>query len=236
MGTRSAKAPRGHGAAGRGASRRAARSRGGTAVPRPPVEAAPQLQPPPRPSLRRETEAAGGRPAGGVLTWQNAAPALGPGRAAGPSRASRRGEGRLWAWGERRRRRDPPDTRCAALQPRRLPPGSAPPGRQGKVGHLFCESAAGGGGAPRRVLAPREGPPPAPRGPGGSREGSSESPRHTAVGTAPREPAAAAGTGLVLPLCGTGGGEILTLLLLVHRDFFFICFRVLFYFWSGAPS
>lgn len=158
-----------HGAAGRGASRRAARSRRGHGGTQTPAEAAPQLQPPPRPSPRRETEAAGGHPSGAVLTWQNAAPALGPGRAAGPSRASRRGEGRLRAWGERRRRRrDPPDTRCAALQPRRLPPGSAPPGRQGKVGHLFCESAAGGGGAPRRVLAPREGPPPAPRGPGGN--------------------------------------------------------------------
>jgi len=123
-----------HGAAGRGASRRAARSRRGHGGTQTPAEAAPQLQPPPRPSPRRETEAAGGRPSGGVLTWQNAAPALGPGRAAGPSRASRRGEGRLRAWGERRRRRDPPDTRCAALQPRRLPPGSAPPGRQGKLG------------------------------------------------------------------------------------------------------
>lgn len=129
-----------HGAAGRGASRRAARSRRGHGGTQTPAEAAPQLQPPPRPSPRRETEAAGGRPSGGVLTWQNAAPALGPGRAAGPSRASRRGEGRLRAWGERRRRRRDPPIPAA---PRSSPAASRPaPRRRGGRGKLGISSAS----------------------------------------------------------------------------------------------
>lgn len=121
----------------------------------------------------------------GGLTWR-AGPARGPGRAAAPSRASRRGEDRpRGGWGGgggggapapaglsagpgRGRRRVPPAARCAALQPRRRPPGSAlraPLRAAGEEGESWASllRLRGGEGLGAGSYLPAQGPaPPAP--------------------------------------------------------------------------
>lgn len=102
-------------------------------------------------------QGAGRTAAGGVLTWRGAEPARGPGRAAAPSRTSRRGKSRSRAGGGAAEAAAGPP-----LCPLRRAPAPPPPARlrarrrRGGRGKLGISSARGGG-APCRVLAPRSG-------------------------------------------------------------------------------
>lgn len=152
-------------------------------------------------------QGAGRTAAGGVLTWRGAEPARGPGRAAAPSRTSRRGKSRSRAGGGAAEAAAGPP-----LCPLRRAPAPPPPARlrarrrRGGRGKLGISSARGGG-APCRVLAPRSGARARPRRAGQQLRGGGGAalslplPKNLPA-LRPRERAAAGGTVLALPLCG----------------------------------